>query len=79
MMKHATRHACSLMAAVLVPATAWAHPGHGAGGGDWSVLHYVSEPDHLLSAVALVVVVAGPLLRGAIRAHQASTHTKDSR
>jgi hydrogenase/urease accessory protein HupE len=35
-----------------------AHPGHGSAGGDWSALHYLSEPEHLLFAVPFLVLVA---------------------
>jgi hypothetical protein len=47
-----------------------AHPGHGRGGGDYSLLHHVIEPQHLLAGVlALLVSVLG--LRQAARALQA--------
>ena len=50
----------------LVPATAFAHPGHGTTDPDsWS--HYLTEPEHVLAlcgAVGLVVVVWA-VLRGA--------------
>ena len=75
------RGASSLMAAVLVPATAWAHPGHGVGGGDWSLRHYLTEPEHVLPALALfiAVAVAWRFLRGANRAHSAPANAKDRR
>ena len=38
--------------------SAFAHPGHGRGGGDFGVLHYLSEPAHLWVAVAMVLIVA---------------------
>lgn len=52
------RLACSLGVALLASGTAFAHPGHGIGGGDFSPLHYLSEPDHLLFAVP-VLLLAG--------------------
>ena len=52
------RLACSLGVALLASGTAFAHPGHGSGGGDFSPLHYLSEPEHLLFAAPLVVLVA---------------------
>jgi hypothetical protein len=71
---------CSLVVASLVPATAWAHPGHGVGGGDWSVHHYATEPVHLLSVLALVLVGAAPLLlREGLRAYRARANAKDAR
>ena len=81
MIRHSIRQACSVVAAVLVPATAWAHPGHGVGGGDWSVRHYLTEPGHLLGWLALfvAVAVAWRLLRGGFRARSASTNAKHPR
>jgi hydrogenase/urease accessory protein HupE len=81
MIRHTVRSACSLVAAVLVPATALAHPGHGVGGGDWSFHHYLTEPDHVLSGLALLLVVAmiWRLVRAANRAHSAAANAKDPR
>ena len=75
------RRACSLMSALLAPATAWAHPGHGVGGGDWSLRHYLTEPEHVLPALALflAVVMAWRLLRGRVRGPYASTNAKARR
>jgi len=42
---------------VAVPA-AEAHPGHGAGGGSWSLQHFGSEPLHLGAAAAMVTLAA---------------------
>ena len=63
--------ACSLLLAGLVPRSSWAHPGHGVGGGDWSVLHYLTEPDHLVTALGLALLFAGALAWRAIRARRA--------
>ena len=66
---------CSLLLAGLVSSPSWAHPGHGAGGGDWSMLHYLTEQDHLLTALALALLFAGPLVWRAIRVRKSSrTH-----
>jgi hypothetical protein len=49
--------------------SAFAHPGHGQGGGDFGVLHYLSEPAHLWFAIPLVLIVAlgGRYAVGAVR------------
>ena len=52
------RLACAIGMALLGSGTAFAHPGHGQGGGDFSALHYLGEPEHLLFAAPLVVLVA---------------------
>jgi hydrogenase/urease accessory protein HupE len=46
------------LAWVALVSPAAAHPGHGRASGDWSALHYLSEPEHLLFAVPFLVVVA---------------------
>ena len=64
---------CSFLIAGLISSPSWAHPGHGVGGGDWSLVHYLTEPDHLVPALGLALVVAGsswPAIR-ARRARQA--------
>jgi hypothetical protein len=38
--------------------SAFAHPGHGRGGGDSGPAHYLTEPGHAVFAVTLVLVVA---------------------
>jgi hypothetical protein len=64
------KHTYSLWTAVLVPATTFAHPGHGASGGDWSLLHYLTEPYHVGAIGTALVVVAGLFLARAIRARR---------
>ena len=44
--------------ALLGSGTALAHPGHGPGGGDWSALHYLREPEHLFLAIPLLALLA---------------------
>lgn len=34
-----------------------AHPGHGPDGGSYSPMHYLTEPQHLLSGILLAGVV----------------------
>ena len=43
---------------ILGASPAFAHPGHGQGGGDFGVLHYLSEPAHLWFAIPMVLIVA---------------------
>ena len=59
------RLAYSLGVALLASGTAFAHPGHGQGGGDFSLPHYLTEPAHLLFVVPVMLVVlsAGPVSR----------------
>jgi hydrogenase/urease accessory protein HupE len=52
------RLACTLGMALLVGSTAFAHPGHGRGGGDFSALHYLTEPDHALFAITALLAAA---------------------
>lgn len=52
------RLACGFSMALLASGTAFAHPGHGRAGDDFSALHYLSEPDHLLFTVPFLVLVA---------------------
>ena len=68
----ATTTLSSFLIAGLASSSSWAHPGHGSDGGDWSVLHYLPEPDHLVVALGLAVLVAWPFVRGAIRARSAA-------
>ena len=46
--------------AALYAAPAFAHPGHGVGGG-YSLLHYATSPEHVGLALLALVVVAGAL------------------
>jgi hydrogenase/urease accessory protein HupE len=50
--------ACTLGMALLAGSTAFAHPGHGRGGGDFGLPHYLTEPEHLLFGIAVLVIVA---------------------
>lgn len=52
------RLACSLGMALVVSSTAFAHPGHGRGGGDFSAMHYLTEPAHAFFAIAVLLVAA---------------------
>jgi hydrogenase/urease accessory protein HupE len=46
------------LAWLALASSAAAHPGHGRGGGDYGLPHYLTEPAHLLSTVLVLVVVA---------------------
>jgi hypothetical protein len=71
MMRNVAKQTGSLMVGVLMPATCWAHPGHGAEGGGWSVHHYFTEPVHLVGgALGLAVLLIGASLWRVIRAHR---------
>lgn len=62
---------CSLLTVGLVSSPSWAHPGHGVGGGDWTVLHYLTEPDQDLVDFLLTLYVnagKGPCIRDGVDA-----------
>jgi len=42
----------------LFPAFAAAHTGHGRGGGSMTLIHYLTEPFHLVYLLCLVVIAA---------------------
>jgi hypothetical protein len=48
-------------AGVMLVATraAEAHPGHGAGGGSYSLQHYLTEPVHAVVLGGLVILMSG--------------------
>ena len=62
---------CSFLIAGLASSPSWAHPGHGVDGGDWSLHHYLTEPDHLVGILGLLAVGAGLFARRFIRARRA--------
>jgi hypothetical protein len=69
MMRNVAKQAGSLVVGVLIPAICWAHPGHGADGGGWSVHHYFTEPVHLVGgALGLAGLLIGAFLWRVIRA-----------
>ncbi len=45
------------IASLGTPPAAVVHPGHGKPGDGFSLVHYLTEPVHLLGVVALVLVV----------------------
>ena len=70
-MRNVAKQAGSLVVGVLIPAICWAHPGHGADGGNWSGRHYFTEPVHLLVvALGAAVLLIGAFLWRVIRAHR---------
>ena len=42
---------------ILATSSAFAHPGHGRGGGDFSPLHYLTEPDHLVVGIPMLLLL----------------------
>jgi len=40
-----------------VTSTAVAHTGHGHGGGDFSLLHYLSDPMHMVAGLSLAAAL----------------------
>jgi hypothetical protein len=65
-MKRTVPAAVVAITALTVSSPASAHPGHGLGGGSYSLLHYVTEPLHLLGGLVVVAAFASgaALLRG---------------
>ena len=49
----------TVIAMTALPAMAFAHPGHGADGGDFGVIHYLTTPEHLIPAAIGAALVAG--------------------
>jgi hypothetical protein len=56
-------------------APAAAHPGHGREGGDYSLLHHVIEPEHLIAGV-VALLVSALCVRHAARAIRAFKHLR---
>jgi hypothetical protein len=54
----AKRAAAVAMSWLALASSAAAHPGHGRGGGDFGLPHYLTEPAHLVSTVLALVVLA---------------------
>ena len=63
---------CCRLIAGLLSSPARAHPGHGVGGGDWSLRHHLTEPNHLAVALGLALLFAGPFVWRAIRVRRAT-------
>jgi hydrogenase/urease accessory protein HupE len=63
---------CSFLIAALASSPSWAHPGHGVDGGDWSLLHYLTEPDHLVGVLGLLAVAVWFFVRRFVRARRAN-------
>jgi len=55
-----------LLAIALITGRAAAHPGHGADGGSFRLLHYLTEPVHVGVGVLIVLGIAAgmALVRG---------------
>lgn len=52
----------------LTSSVAMAHSGHGREGGDFSLLHYLSEPSHVAGMALLLALVGGGVL--SLRRHR---------
>ena len=50
--------------ATLAAGVAWAHPGHGEPGATTTLLHLLTEPDHLLAILAVIGAGAWAVGRG---------------
>ncbi|MEI8097187.1 MAG: hypothetical protein WCG74_00040 [Sediminibacterium sp.] len=48
--------------ALLLPATTWAHPGHGETDG-YSIIHYFSEPQHAIITLGVMTIAVIYILR----------------
>ena len=70
-----TRVAYVAVAWLAMNAPAAAHPGHGREGGDYSLLHHVIEPEHLIAGV-VTVLVSALCVRHAARAIRAFTRLR---
>ncbi len=46
-----------MIAGFFVTSTVAAHTGHGRGGGDFSILHYLSEPLHIVAGLSLAAAL----------------------
>jgi hypothetical protein len=44
---------------MFLTSTVQAHSGHGRHGGDFSLLHYLSEPEHVVGVALLLALVIG--------------------
>jgi len=66
----AKRVATAGFAWLVMSSSAAAHPGHGRAGGDFSPLHYLSEPLHLAMAIPMLWLLGWGVwsLTGALRA-----------
>ena len=63
-----TRVGIAGLAWLVMSSSAAAHPGHGRAGGDFSALHYLIEPQHVLGGiVTLVLVISVWHLAGMLR------------
>ena len=71
-MRIAAIQTCGLLIGGLLSTCCWAHSGHGIGGGDWSLRHYLTEPEHLVTALGVAVLIAVPFVWRDIRARRAA-------
>lgn len=58
------RNPLLLLSGILFSSSLWAHPGHGhSPQHGFSLLHYLSEPEHVAGLVLLVAVIAAVAAR----------------
>lgn len=50
----------------LAPLTSMAHPGHGETGG-FTIIHYFTEPEHVLAGLAAIALVVTLLIKWTTR------------
>ena len=55
---------CQLIVLLSIAFPAFAHTGHGSGGGDFSLLHYLKEPEHAIGMLLYVILISGVVWLG---------------
>ena len=64
---------CSFLIAGLASSPSWAHPGHGVDGGDWSLHHYLTEPEHLVGLPPSLHLLHAPMICASVVRYCSST------
>ena len=57
---------------VLIPFSAWAHPGHGDHGdtGGFTITHYFTEPEHIIISWPIIILTIVLVVRYWRRSHR---------